>query len=55
MFNISEIEAAFFNYDSEGEIPDEAWQKRRKEWAMFREYLNEEVSRQSHKSEELQK
>lgn len=46
LFNIEVIETAFFNYDMDGsESDNEAWQKRREEWAKFKEYLKEEAER----------
>jgi hypothetical protein len=42
-YNIKQIELAFFNHDSDGsEVPDEDWQKRRKEWASFYSFLRDD-------------
>jgi len=43
-YDIKQIELAFFNHDSDGSdsSDDEAWQKRRKEWATFKHFLMED-------------
>ena len=40
--HMQRMEVAFFNHDSDGsEDTDEAWQKKRSEWASFKKYYEQ--------------